>query len=124
MAGTVLTNKATFACAHSAPVTVADGITISTLGTHLTINGAQPIAAGATIAGFIAGVCTYAPGGTPDPCLSFVLTTALPSETHLQVDGKTVYTSSDLVAIKAVHSSGNSIPGLTIVETEVLVSTT
>ncbi len=122
MAGFVLTNKATFKCAHSAPVTVADGITISALGTHLTINGAQPIAAGATIGGFITGICAYAPGGVATPCLTFVLAT--PSETHLVVDGTTVFTSADAATIALIPSSGNAIPGLTIVESEVLVSST
>ena len=122
MPGFVLTNHATFQCKHSAPLTITEGITISSLGTHLTINGTQPITVGATVAGFITGVCTYAPGGVPTPCQNFVL--GPPSETHLQVDGKAVYTENDLATIAVIPSSGNGLPGLTIVETQVLVSTT
>lgn len=123
MAGTVLTNKATFKCAHmAAPVGIAGGITISSLGTHLTINGALPITAGATIAGFTSVLCLYAPGGTPTPCVSFILTA--PSETRLVVDGKTVYTTLDAPAVALVPSSGNVIPGLVITDPETLVSAT
>ncbi|MGB6984602.1 MAG: hypothetical protein WBD74_01360 [Candidatus Aquilonibacter sp.] len=94
------------------------------MATHLSINGAFPILSGATIGGFISGVCTYAPGGTPDPCISFILTTP-PSETHLVVDGKTIYTQSDVNTIQTtILSTGNTLPGLLITETEVLVSTT
>jgi hypothetical protein len=124
MAGFVLTSKATFQCKHSAPITLATGVSITGLATHLTINGAFPILSGATIGGFIAGVCTYAPGGTPDPCTSFILTTP-PSEIHLVVDGKTAYTQNDVGTIQTtVQSTGNMLPGLLITETEVLVSTT
>jgi hypothetical protein len=125
MAGFVLTSDATFKCAHmAAAVPLSGGISIlpGGLATHLSINGAFPILAGATIAGFVSPLCTYAPGGTPDPCTSFVLAT--PSETHLAVDGKPAFTSADLATIALIPSSGNAIPGLTIVEPEVLVSTT
>lgn len=123
MAGFVLTSNATFKCAHMpTAVPLSAGLVISALGTHLTINGAQPILAGATISGFTSTLCSYVTGGSPDPCVSFVLTA--PSQTHLQIDGKTAFTSADLTTIAAIPSSGNAIPGLTIVEPEVLVSAT
>jgi hypothetical protein len=126
MAGFILTNKAMFKCAHmvAAVPLSPTGISIAPpgLGIHLTINGAQPICAGAIIAGFTSALCTYQVSGSPDPCVSFTL--PAPSEAHLQVDGMTVFTSADLAAIAGIPSFGNAIPGLTIIESEVLVSTT
>ena len=118
----VLTDRATFKCAHMAvPVGISAGITISSVAVHLTINGAHPILGGATIAGFTSALCPYAPGGTAAPCVSFVL--GAPSETRMQIDGKPAFTSADAATIATIPSSGNAIPGLTIVDAEVLVGT-
>jgi hypothetical protein len=118
----VLTNRAMFQCKHMpSGVPMSAGITISKLVTHLNINGALPIAAGAVIGGFTSALCPFVNGsGVAQPCVSFTLT--IPTETKLSVDGSTVFTSADAAAIAAIPSKGNLIPGLMITEAEVLVS--
>jgi hypothetical protein len=103
------------------PVTLTAGITISSLAVHANVNGAHPILAGATIAGFTQALCSYVTMGVPTPCVSFVL--GPPSETKLQIDGKHAFTAADLAAIALLPSSGNGIPGLVIADPDVLLGT-
>jgi hypothetical protein len=118
----VLTDKATFQCAHMPKAIGTDqGITISLTASKTTVAGAKPILNGATIGGFtLAAGCTFGvtpatPNGTP--CLQFMLSAA-PASGLLTDSGQKVYTEADLSAIAAVPSAGNAVPGLVINESQ------
>lgn len=123
MAGAiVLTDKATFKCAHMPTAIGTDqGITISLTASKTTVAGAKPILDGATIGGFtLAAGCTFGvtpatPNGTP--CLQFLLSAA-PATGSLTDGGQKVYTEANLPAIAVVPSDGNKIPGLVITESQ------
>jgi hypothetical protein len=121
MPSTILTDGATFTCAHHGTGTVATGIVISALAADVTIGGHKPILAGATISAtpFFAG-CIFADTHGPNPCTRFTL--PAPSEQTLTIGGKPVYTAADATAIAAAPSSGNGQPGLTISEPQTLVT--
>jgi hypothetical protein len=121
MPSTILTDGATFTCAHHGTGTVATGISISALAANVTIGGHKPILAGATISAtpFFAGCIFGVPPGS-QPCVGFTLPP--PSEQTLTIGGQPVYTAADAAAIAAVPSSGNGQPGLTISEPQTLVT--
>jgi hypothetical protein len=121
MSTIILTDNAAFQCAHSAPATTAQGITISAVASTVSIGGAHPILAGALIAGFTPAICLYLnPGtGVPQPCVAFTLPP--PSEQRVKIGVLSVFTSADAGAIATVPSSGNAIPGLTVTEMQTKV---
>lgn len=118
--GFILTDAATFTCVQGSPATKSSGVIISAVATNVTINGAHPILAGAMISGFTPAVCAFQVSGTPTPCVSFSLTP--PSEAKLLINGLAVYTSDDAGTIALVSSMGNGTPGLSITESQTLVS--
>ena len=124
MGNKVLTDGATFKCAHMAvPIGVSPtGIAINKVAQKIRINGAAPILDGTKISGCtVLNGCTFTnPGtGNPQPCIDFSLISALaPATGKLMEGGVPVYTEADLVAIAAVTSSGNTIPGLVISESQ------
>jgi hypothetical protein len=121
--GFVLTDAATFKCFQGSPGTKTSGVTISSVATNVTINGAHPILAGATIGGFTVALCAYQTSTAPPvptPCVSFALTP--PAQAKLLINGSAVYTSDDASTIALVNSTGNGFPGLQITESQQLVS--
>jgi hypothetical protein len=116
MPSAVLTDGATFTCAHHGTGTVTTGIVVLPLASDFTIGGHKPILAGASVTGFSAASgCTF-----PQPCVGFTLPP--PSEQTLTIAGQPVYTAADAAAIALVPSSGNGQPGLTISEPQTLVT--
>lgn len=116
----VLTDGAKFKCAHMAtPLGISEGITISLTASKIAIDGSKPILNGAQIGGFTTDKgCTYQVSGVPTPCISFFLSTV--SATGLLAESQQkVYTSTDSSAISSlVVSTGNGLPGLTIIESQ------
>jgi hypothetical protein len=121
MSSVILTDGATFTCPHHGTGTVATGISISALAEEFTIGGHKPILAGATITGFTAlSGCTFMLAGVSTPCVGFSLPP--PSEQTLTIGGQPVYTAADAAAIALVPSTGNAQVGLTISESQTLVT--
>ena len=121
MPSAILTDGATFTCAHHGTGTVSTGISISVLAADVTIGGHKPILAGASITGFTAASgCTFQVSGASTPCVGFALPP--PSEQTLTIGGQPVYTAADAAAIALVPSTGNLVPGLTINEPQTLVA--
>jgi hypothetical protein len=117
----ILTDGATFTCPHKGTGTVASGISISALADVVTIGGHKPILAGATITGFTAASgCTFGSPPGSQPCMGFQLPP--PSEQTLTIGGQAAYTAADASAIALAPSTGNSQPGLTISESQTLVT--
>lgn len=110
----VLTDGATFSCAHQGKAVPGAGLAISLLASQVTAAGHRPILAGATISGF-AG-CTNQVG---PPCAMFALTA--PSGNALTIGGMAVYTMADAAAIAAVTESTNGFPGLTAIEPQTVL---
>lgn len=121
MPSAILTDGATFTCAHGGTGTVTSGIaSVSPVATNVTIGGHKPILAGATVSLTPASGCSWAPGGVATPCSAFSLPP--PSEQTLTVTGQPVYTSADAAAIALVPSASNAQVGLTISEPQTLVT--
>ena len=121
MPSAILTNGATFTCAHQVTGTIATGILISALAELVTIGGHRPILAGASITGFTAASgCTFGSPPGSQPCVGFILPP--PSEQTLTIGGQAVYTAADAAAIALAQSTGNGKPGLTISEPQTLVT--
>ncbi len=122
MPSPILTDGATFTCAHGGTGTAVTGISISSLAENVTIGGHKPILAGATITGFTtkSGCKFQTPSGTPQPCMGFTLPP--PSGQSFTIAGQSVYTAADASAIASVPSTGNAVPGLTISEPQTLVT--
>ncbi len=120
MPSPILTDGATFTCAHGGTGTAVTGISISSLAENVTIGGHKPILAGATISGVFKG-CTYPAisGGGP-PCSSFTL--QAPLEDSFTIEGQGIYTTSDAATIALVPDNANKQPGLTISEPQTLVT--
>jgi len=118
MPSAILTDGATFTCGHKGSGTVASGITISSLAQNVTIGGHKPILAGATISGVFKG-CTN-PANAGGPCTSFTLQT--PSEQSFTIGGQSVYTAADAAVVALVPDNVNHQPGLTISETQELMT--
>jgi len=115
MPSAILTDGATFSCAHGGTGAIANGIvSISAVAATVTIGGHKPILAGATISFTPASGCTFPQGGPPNPCSVFSL--PAPSEQTLTIGGLSVYTATDAAAIALVSNIGNGQPGLTISE--------
>lgn len=113
----VLTDGATFKCAHMVAAIGKPFVSISTVASKIKVDVASPILSGATIGGFTTvNGCTFQVTGTPTPCISFILTA--PATGALQQDGIAVYTQADLSAILTVVSTGNANPGLVISESQ------
>jgi hypothetical protein len=123
MPSAILTDGATFSCAHKGTGTVASGIvSISAVAANVTIGGQKPILAGATITLTLASGCTFpAPAsGPPNPCTTFSLPP--PSELTLTIGDESVYTAADAAAIALVSNTGNGQPGLQISEPQSVMS--
>ena len=121
MPSAILTDGATFMCPHGGTGTVTSGISISALGTSMTIGGHKPILAGATITGFTAASgCNFVVAGVSTPCVGFSLPP--PSEQSVTIGGQPVYTAADAATLALAPSTGNGFPGLKINETQTLVS--
>lgn len=116
---TVLTDGATFKCAHmTAPIGVDDGIVITSRASKIQVGGAKPILEGATISGFTTEKgCTFQVSGSPTPCVSFALAMA-PATGLLAENNQKVYTDADASAIGGVVATGNGQSGLTISESQ------
>jgi hypothetical protein len=116
----VLTDQAKFKCAHMpAPLGVTEGISISLKAAKISVDNAKPILNGAVIGGFTpASGCTFQVSGVAKPCDNFQLSAA-PATGLLDEGGQKVYLAADSSAIALVPSTGNAIPGLTIIETQI-----
>jgi len=95
-----------------------EGITISLTASKIQVDGAKPILNGAMISGFTTdNGCNFQVSGSPAPCVSFALAMA-PATGLLAENNQKVYTEADASAIKGVMATGNSVPGLTITESQ------
>lgn len=117
MSNPILTDGATFSCPHGGTGTITSGISVSAVAVKVTIGGAHPILAGATIAGFTpASGCAWQVSGVPTPCVGFMLPP--PAGMAVAIGGQPVYTSADAATIAFAPSTGNGIPGLQISESQ------
>jgi hypothetical protein len=119
MPSPILTDGATFTCAHKGVASVATGLSISSLASNVTIAGHKPILAGATVSGLFAG-CVYTDAKGPKPCASFSLPP--PSGSTVTIGGQTVYAAADATTIALAPEAGNGQPGLSISEPQTLVT--
>ena len=115
----VLTDGAKFKCTHmAAPIGIKEGITISLTAKKIKVSDAKPILNGATISGFTTEKgCTFQLSGVPTPCIAFQLA-AVPATGSISENNQKVYIATDKSAISLVVSTGNGLPGLTILETQ------
>lgn len=113
MPAPILTDGATFMCAHGGIGTVApDG-----LATQVTVGGHRPVLAGARVTGFAS--CLFpGPNGTL-PCVGYRLPP--PQGKAMTIGGQAVYTTADAGAIALAMSEGNKQPGLSVIETQSLL---
>jgi hypothetical protein len=115
----VLTDGAKFKCAHmAAPIGIQEGISISFTASKITVGNAKPILNGAIISGFTTEKgCIFEVSGVSTPCIAFQLST-VSATGSLSENNQKVYIETDNSAIALVVSTGNSQPGLTILETQ------
>lgn len=116
----VLTDGAKFKCTHMiAPIGITEGVSISLTSSKVKVDGSKLILNGTSISGFTKekGCIFQIPGGAFKPCDSFQLA-AVPATGLLSENNQKVYIEADKSAISVVPSTGNAIPGLTIIESQ------
>jgi len=118
---TILTDGATFKCAHQGTGTVASGVvSISAVASNVTIDGHKPILAGAIVSLSPASGCQATAQLMVPQCSAFTLPP--PSEQTVTIGGLAVYTAADEATIALAINTGNSLPGLQVSESQTLVS--